>query len=893
MGTVDNKSDDEYSVIGDKGDLGFVDIANYKSSGSCDPNGESEVVVISVPFAWINGRPLSGFVGETIVNPITIKNITDDSLDLWSIKIYDSKPEGSFTLSLMKPPIPSSDAESIEDFVESFSVEDRTLRPGQTLIVWLSCKPKEIGLYTTAVHFNVGDELIERLVFILAEDKVCQSLVSKRPYHRERKNKGNGFSVDGYVAGSRPSRSSNRSFKHKVPEYPIPKELRELVDKKMMPVVIAEGLKMNNYSIYFRTLLAFEEIKIEENMREYDMESATMRQRGMQFLSLEVPDLAERRPSLVNGDHIFVHPIYEDASGTKDTRTYQGFIHRVEAEEVILQFDYEFHANHREGDLYSVQFTHNRVGMRRMIHAVEAANKLSKEILFPSSRRRQIHTTPLKPISCKLNAEQSSAVEKILGCRGGAAYVIHGPPGTGKTKTLIEAILQLYFWRKDARILVCAPSNSAADNILEKLLNEQAVEFTKDELFRLNAVTRMVDDVCPTYLGFCLVEDETFKCPHLRFLTRYRIIISTYASAFLLFAEGIKPGHFSHIFLDEAAQASEPETMIPLSNLLGNETVFVLAGDPLQLGPIVFSKDAEKYGLGTSFMERLFETSSVYVNSNYITRLVRNYRCHEAILKLPSEMFYNGELIACKEDDKKTSWNLDDLLPNPEFPLLFIGVQGYDEREGNNPSWFNRIEASKVVEVIRNLIDHKGLRGEDIGVITPYRQQVLKIRRVLEGSSAKEVMVGSVEQFQGQEREVIIISTVRSTVKHNEHDKLYYLGFLSNPRRFNVAITRAKSLLIVIGNPHIICQDEHWNKLLWYCVENDSYKGCFLPPREEIIADESGAGWGGYEEPNNQQWFEGWKDVDPINQGAESGQVWGDEIPPPVTDENEWSDGWK
>nr|GMD66134.1 probable RNA helicase SDE3 [Ipomoea batatas] len=884
MGTVDDKSDDEYSVIGDKGDLGFIDFEKHKSSGSYEPNRENEKFVISVPFPLVNGRPISGSVGETIVNEITVTNTTKDPLDLWSIKIYDSKPEDSFTLSLMKPPSENSDAEYIEEFMESFSLEDKTLRPEQTLTVWLSCKPKEIGLHTSAVHFNVGEETIERLVFILAEDKVCQSLVSNRPYHRARKKKVEVFTGDAFIVGSRPSRASNRGFKNRLPEYPIPTEIIELVEKNQMPDAIIEGLRKENYFNYFRTLLAMEEIKIKQDMREYDMECVTMKHRGMQFLSLEVPGLAERRPSLVYGDYIFARPAYQDASGMKP---YQGYIHRVQADEVFLKFDQDFHARHRVGNVYNVQFTYNRIGVRRMIQAIEAANSLTKEVLFPSEvyGRRNIPTTPLKPLSCMLNEEQMRAVEKILGCRGGAAYIIHGPPGTGKTKTLIEAILQLYTGRNNARILVCAPSNSAADDILEKLLNEQAVELKHDEICRLNAITRSIDDVCPDHLEFCFVEDETFKCPLMRDLIRYRIIISTYASAYLLYAEGIKRGQFSHVFLDEAGQASEPETMIPLSHLLRKETVFVLAGDPLQLGPVVFSKEAESCGLGKSFMERIYE-SPVYKGENYITKLVRNYRCHPAILKLPSEMFYGGELIPCKKDDGRPSRAGIDLLPNKEFPLLFIGVQGFDEREGSNPSWFNRIEASKVVEIVRNLVENNGLREEDIGVITPYRQQVLKIRNVLESFDWNGIKVGTVEQFQGQEREVIIISTVRSTVKHHEFDKIHYLGFLSNPRRFNVAITRAKSLLIVIGNPHIICQDPHWNKLLWYCVENGSYTGCFLPVREESEDDES---VGGRNIETNDQFFDGRGDTELIKHEA---NVWED-LPPPVTDENEWSDGWK
>ena len=160
-------------------------------------------------------------------------------------------------------------------------------------------------------------------------------------------------------------------------------------------------------------------------------------------------------------------------------------------------------------------------------------------------------------------------------------------------------------------------------------------------------------------------------------------------------------------------------------------------------------------------------------------------------------------MLACKEDTSSAkSWL--GILPHGEFPILFVGIQGCDEREGYNPSWFNRIEASKVVNLIIKLRALSDLREGDIGVITPYRQQVVKIINVLESEDIFGIKVGSVEQFQGQEKEVIIISTVRSTSRHNEHDKTFSLGFLSNPRRFNVALTRAKSLLVIVGNPHII-----------------------------------------------------------------------------------------
>ena len=474
---------------------------------------------------------------------------------------------------------------------------------------------------------------------------------------------------------------------------------------------------------------------------------------------------------------------------------------------MYLRFSPEFHSRHRDGNLYNVRFTYNRVNMRRFYQAIDASSQLDEEVLFPSEscERRQIMRKPLVPISHALNEEQTRSIEMILGCKGVPPYVIHGPPGTGKSVTLVEAILQLYKTRKHARILVCAPSNSAADHLLERILRTKVVRDPQNEIFRLNASARPYEEMSPDFAPFCFFEDDSFKCPPINALLYFKIIVSTYMSASLLYAEGVRRGHFTHIFLDEAGQASEPETMISIANFCKRSTVVVLAGDPLQLGPVIYSKDSESYGLGKSYLERIFESECYNdMDDNYITKLVRNYRCHPEILYLPSEIFYKGELLACREETSPFMNNVN-FLPSREFPLLFFGIQGCDEREGNNPSWFNRIEASKVAEIVSKLTKNRDLHNEDIGVITPYRQQVLKIKTALEYFDMTDVKVGSVEQFQGQEKQVIIVSTVRSTIKHNEFDRNHCLGFLSNPRRFNVAITRAISLLIIIGNPHIIC----------------------------------------------------------------------------------------
>ncbi|KAF7821326.1 putative RNA helicase SDE3 [Senna tora] len=148
------------------------------------PN-EKDPVEISVPFLVVCGKPQSVFVGDTIADSITNKNPTSEPMDLWSVHILASNPEDSFTLSLMEPPSANSNVDSVEDFLESFYLEDRM--PGEILKLWLSCKTKEMGLHTSVVYFDAGDVKIERVVFLLVEDEISHSLGSGKPFSNKRK----------------------------------------------------------------------------------------------------------------------------------------------------------------------------------------------------------------------------------------------------------------------------------------------------------------------------------------------------------------------------------------------------------------------------------------------------------------------------------------------------------------------------------------------------------------------------------------------------------------------------------------------------------------------------------------------------------------------------------
>ena len=305
---------------------------------------------------------------------------------------------------------------------------------------------------------------------------------------------------------------------------------------------------------------------------------------------------------------------------------------------------------------------------------------------------------------------------------------------------------------------------------------------------------------------------------------------------------GIPNEHFDAVFIDECGSAWEPEVLSCFVSLLKYDGQLVLAGDPKQLGPVTFSVVAKQFGLGTSMLERLCEENELYTrhpeqyeaegryNSKYITKLVYSYRCHPRIMEIPNKMFYDNDLV-CKASpaiaNNLCEWRY---LPNAnDFPLIFHNIEGENVREANSPSWFNVAEVEQVVDYVRKLvIETRAVTAAEIGIISPYQKQVHKIKLALKLSSIPNyanVFVGSCEQIQGQERRVIIISTVRSNVNDFKFDEKYDIGFVSHPQRFNVAITRAQALLIMIGSEKVLRSSDLWNSMIEYCQQNGALIG--------------------------------------------------------------------
>uniref|UniRef100_A0A8C4Z8N3 RNA helicase n=1 Tax=Gadus morhua TaxID=8049 RepID=A0A8C4Z8N3_GADMO len=658
--------------------------------------------------------------------------------------------------------------------------------------------------------------------------------------------------------------------------YKVPQYMNKLIDSLKNPdirmdpryvkALLDSPLTMENYCERFELLLYLEELQMLNDIKRYnipnkDTEYATMSKDpgNKKLLVLQVPGVAENRPSVLRGDNILVCPIGE-------TRVkYRGYVHAVNLDEVTLDFNSKLVDGFIDGMRFSVEFTVNRLPMRLQHRAAEMAKKHGlRGVLFPNGMSQfcpHLSTFWLFDRKLEGNPEQYKAVQHIVaGSSKPAPYLVFGPPGTGKTVTVVEAIKQIEKTQKLCHILACAPSNSASDLLCKKILEH--VEERK--VYRMYASSWDARKI-PNELRACSNRTgDVYMYPSKEDLLNYTIIVTTLCTAGRLVTGGIPPGHFSHVFVDEAGHAVETECIIPLAGLVQPESgQVVLAGDPKQLGPILRSPLVQNNGMSMSLLERLMDTmpeedvsdddsKQEAFDPRFVTKLLCNYRSHPAILKVPNDLFYHGELQVCADEALRNSFCMWEYLPKMGFPVIFHGVTGVDEREANSPSFFNVAEVEQLMEYVKKLLERHGRKGlykispKDIGIIAPYRKQVLKIRkglRILEKDLKNPDLVGSVEEFQGQERMVMLVSTVRSSPKYADHDQQFDLGFVKNEKRFNVAVTRAKALLIMVGNPIVLGTDPVWNSFIEHCKDNGGYTGVSYAEEEEDVVARLAALW--------------------------------------------------
>ncbi|VDC03812.1 unnamed protein product [Peniophora sp. CBMAI 1063] len=741
------------------------------------------------------------------------------------------------------------------------------LNSNDTVIVTL--KQSMLGEYDDRLEV-VFEDLAVRLEFTIARDlratvvgsrEVHELLKPVSPYIQRLRVTDRDREVVA-LRGVPPPIPKTLLLKAKrLPLYEIPKPLNDILAKaqkeldatifKIRMSYLPSVLNGESYGQHWKALLWAEEHRAELDLQIFDIDDAILEKSGGGFLYwLRVPGLAEKRPSVLRGDRMHVQP-----RNTRDAKSwFEGHVHEVAELRVGLRFNNKFPVP-SPAQPFEVRFKLNRTPLRRQHQALEQDLYRSDRVLFPKAEHLLPPLSqPVQPGEVHLfnehivnNQSQLDAVMAILNLpEGSPPFALFGPPGTGKTVTLVEAALQVITQFPNFKLLVTAPSNSAADLVAQRL----SAVLRPDALFRLYGRSRQKKDVPENLLPYTLVDGTELDIPPLEKLTKYRVVVCTCVSAAVPYNLGIPPGYFNGIFVDEAGQATEPEVMIPIKTMADDKTNIVLAGDPKQLGPVIRSMVARRLGLEKSYLQRLMDSQDNLYDPHEghgrtVVKLVQNYRSHEAILTFPNQEFYDNELVPCAPAVKRNACIGASVLVNKHYPVVFHAIVGSNERESTSPSYFNILEAEQVKRYIDELIADKriNVRYEDIGVIAPYHAQVLKIRKLLREKGkegARKIKVGSVEEFQGQERKVIFVSTTRSSRELVAYDLKHTLGFVANPRRFNVAVTRAQALLIIVGNPNVLSLDPLWRRFLNSVHQNDGWRGPSIPWDPEDEVDENG-----------------------------------------------------
>ena len=435
-----------------------------------------------------------------------------------------------------------------------------------------------------------------------------------------------------------------------------------------------------------------------------------------------------------------------------------------------------------------------------------------------------------------LNRAQQEAVNKVL--RAKDVAIVHGPPGTGKTTTLVEAIYETL--RRESQVLVCAQSNMAVDWISERLVdrgisvlrignptkvNDKMLSFTYERRFEAHpdypqlwsirqAIRKLRQERKRRDNGWHQKMDrlksravELELRINSQLFGEAKVIASTLTGSASHLLSGQK---FGTLFFDEAAQALEAACWIAIRRA----SRVVLAGDHCQLPPTVKSIAALKGGLGTTLMERI-----VARKPSVVTLLTVQYRMNEQIMRFSSNWFYDGRVESAPAVKYRGILDYDN-------PITWIDTSESDAKEefvGESFGRINKTEAELTLEALKNYftkIGRQRIADEhiDVGVISPYRAQVQLLRRMVRKAEFFKpyrgcITVNTVDGFQGQERDIIVISLVRS----NDDGQI---GFLSDLRRMNVAITRARMKLIIVGSVQTMTRHAFYKELYGYVQES-------------------------------------------------------------------------
>ncbi len=453
------------------------------------------------------------------------------------------------------------------------------------------------------------------------------------------------------------------------------------------------------------------------------------------------------------------------------------------------------------------------------------------------------------PISIpQLNTSQNEAVNTILAARDIA--IIHGPPGTGKTTTLVYAIKKLV--ESEHTILVCAPSNAAVDLLTERLssldlnvvrignisrVDESIIQHTLENRLSKHPESKNIKKIkiqaaearrnankFKRRFGAQERQERKDLYKEARELTDWanqledrmvdhilsaaQVITCTFVGSSNRILEKLK---FKTVVIDEAAQALEPANWIPITKA----SKVVLAGDPFQLPPTVKSNEAQRKGLNVTILEKSIE------RIEGVCLLNTQYRMHHTIMGFSNRQFYNNALIADESVKDQV------LAISDNTPVTFIDTAGCGFEEQVNEEFMSKSNPDEFGILLEHLyllvqeFEEKTLAST--AIISPYREQVIYMKKTIAEDDRLEnqdILVDTIDAFQGQERDIVYISLVRSNAKGD-------IGFLNDYRRMNVAMTRAKKKLVIIGDSSTIGGNKFYDDFLEYAEVHGLYKSAW------------------------------------------------------------------
>lgn len=560
----------------------------------------------------------------------------------------------------------------------------------------------------------------------------------------------------------------------------------------------------------------------------------------------------------------------QDMSGMLHYLNFQGTVSYAEADRMVVELPGEgalaqLQSLERAGvqlhfDDYSYRVMFD--ALRRTIEAKGNRLALLRDI-FHTATPVSWASAPAIPLSLPwLNRSQEQAVRDVL--RAKDVLIVHGPPGTGKTTTLVEAVDQVL--RREPQVMVCAQSNTAVDWMCQQLdqrgisvlrignpsrVTEQMLASTYEKRFESHpdypTLWQVRRTIRQLYSQPRKQRADNFhqkvarlreRADELEMRIRHALFDSSRVIACTLTgaANPILTGqHFHTLFIDEAAQALEAACWIALQKA----DRVILAGDHQQLPPTIKSREALQGGLARTLMQQVAESKP-----DTVRLLTVQYRMNEELMRFSSEWFYGGRLEAAPEVRQRS------MVGDLDSPLVWIdtdgmptiseqdgaGSQGAVPPEGHHEQFvgssygrINRLEAQLTLDALHDYVmrmGHHRLIDEqvDFGIISPYRAQVQYLRSLIRRDDLlrplrRQITVNTVDAFQGQERDVILVSLVRDNAEGQ-------IGFLSDLRRMNVAITRARLKLIILGSQSTLCRHRFYKKLYDCCKHITSSIKC-------------------------------------------------------------------